>query len=730
MLTLKLNSNSNKNINPFIESSFDNNSSYTMPRAYSNSSTPTPTIGRKRKADNNSNNNDSLITPPSSKKFKSAPTSPTAGLYSLGSSIYETPKTPSPVNLAKDYLIEDNNKSPNYLTTSSNLSSHDVTPPHSANVSPRLSTFPIVISKPINNLNNLNYKNGNMYLYPDTCYPFNISGNPTSISKPNVRLNNWRNACNDKIRHEHHSYLKDLNKINESIERNSNKTLNQIKLNVPSINNNKLFPNFNQINNYVKQGVNYPHVNTVKEVDYKAEAKLLLSIKNNNNHVQAYPLKAVKSDDKYQLPSIKQIIKLTPFDKSTIHPNGLTSQEIEEFKNSENVGILLNKNSNEFYNGNKIKYGNAIIEHQNKIFNNHYNQKYYNYNSSSLMNYNLQYGLYSNHKLILPNLSYSQQQPQQLPHPPSHSHTNCELKSPINFSNTRLHSNKAFMDLNKEVSELISSSDDELRDIKKYQTKFSSNPLKVSKTRKKCSTSSVSKVTKREKSSSKSSSNASSRSSSRKSSSNKTKSISNQNIEYQYNTRSKGRSSSENSNVSLAPVETAELTATASIESTPKNGNNMNNEILVGYSGFENGMNISIRDELVNNYPSQPVHTHLQQQERQQPTNTKHKTHTLHSHPTKFKKCISCKSTTAPCWRPSWSPEAGQLCNSCGLRYRKIKARCLNPDCLVVPTKSDWSSILKRGKVLLDVVDESNNITGQSLSYRCLQCDHAIQVLK
>lgn len=34
--------------------------------------------------------------------------------------------------------------------------------------------------------------------------------------------------------------------------------------------------------------------------------------------------------------------------------------------------------------------------------------------------------------------------------------------------------------------------------------------------------------------------------------------------------------------------------------------------------------------------------------------------------------CVSCHSSDSPCWRPSWSPrKQDQLCNSCGLRYKK-----------------------------------------------------------
>lgn len=55
------------------------------------------------------------------------------------------------------------------------------------------------------------------------------------------------------------------------------------------------------------------------------------------------------------------------------------------------------------------------------------------------------------------------------------------------------------------------------------------------------------------------------------------------------------------------------------------------------------------------------------------------------------KKCISCGSSQSPCWRPSWSPESGQLCNSCGLRYKKTGVRCISPNCGKIPSKSEWN---------------------------------------
>ncbi|ONH76196.1 Transcriptional regulatory protein ASH1 [Pichia kudriavzevii] len=94
------------------------------------------------------------------------------------------------------------------------------------------------------------------------------------------------------------------------------------------------------------------------------------------------------------------------------------------------------------------------------------------------------------------------------------------------------------------------------------------------------------------------------------------------------------------------------------------------------------------------------------------------------------KVCMSCHSNQSPCWRPSWSPDEGQLCNSCGLRYRKTKARCYNPKCLKIPSKSEWALMMKRGKVLLDVYHEDGSVAGKQLSYRCLDCDSAMEVLR
>lgn len=84
------------------------------------------------------------------------------------------------------------------------------------------------------------------------------------------------------------------------------------------------------------------------------------------------------------------------------------------------------------------------------------------------------------------------------------------------------------------------------------------------------------------------------------------------------------------------------------------------------------------------------------------------------------RRCISCGSDQSPCWRPSWSPSAGQLCNSCGLRYKKTNARCLNKSCGRIPAKCEWASIKN------DAVKDADG----KIHYRCTSCKGEIEVKK
>lgn len=91
-----------------------------------------------------------------------------------------------------------------------------------------------------------------------------------------------------------------------------------------------------------------------------------------------------------------------------------------------------------------------------------------------------------------------------------------------------------------------------------------------------------------------------------------------------------------------------------------------------------------------------------------------HQTGIFHSK----RKCISCGSEQSPCWRPSWSPSEGQLCNSCGLRYKKTNARCLNKACGRIPAKGEWVS-MKNAAV--------KSPTTGLVEYKCLYCNGAVE---
>lgn len=84
-----------------------------------------------------------------------------------------------------------------------------------------------------------------------------------------------------------------------------------------------------------------------------------------------------------------------------------------------------------------------------------------------------------------------------------------------------------------------------------------------------------------------------------------------------------------------------------------------------------------------------------------------------------IRKCVSCHSTDSPCWRPSWSGKRqDQLCNSCGLRYKKTHTRCLNESCRKIPTKGELSIMKSNG------ISRKQNLDGSvSEGYTCLFCN-------
>lgn len=84
------------------------------------------------------------------------------------------------------------------------------------------------------------------------------------------------------------------------------------------------------------------------------------------------------------------------------------------------------------------------------------------------------------------------------------------------------------------------------------------------------------------------------------------------------------------------------------------------------------------------------------------------------------RRCISCGSDQSPCWRPSWSTTAGQLCNSCGLRYKKTGARCISSNCGRIPAKGEWVTMKRYAA--------ADSRSGEKLRYNCLSCGGLVEV--
>ncbi|SCU90128.1 LAME_0E07184g1_1 [Lachancea meyersii CBS 8951] len=85
--------------------------------------------------------------------------------------------------------------------------------------------------------------------------------------------------------------------------------------------------------------------------------------------------------------------------------------------------------------------------------------------------------------------------------------------------------------------------------------------------------------------------------------------------------------------------------------------------------------------------------------------------------------CISCLATDSPCWRPSWTnKKQDQLCNSCGLRYKKTQTRCLNESCRKIPSKGELA-IMKANGVLTRISPDGNVSRGLG----CLFCNSIVE---
>ncbi|CAH02043.1 DNA-binding transcription repressor ASH1 [Kluyveromyces lactis] len=84
--------------------------------------------------------------------------------------------------------------------------------------------------------------------------------------------------------------------------------------------------------------------------------------------------------------------------------------------------------------------------------------------------------------------------------------------------------------------------------------------------------------------------------------------------------------------------------------------------------------------------------------------------------------CVSCHITDSPCWRPSWSKsKQDQLCNSCGLRYKKTHTRCTNETCRKIPSKGELT-LMKSNKPVS--IEDADGNTDYKIA--CLFCGHAV----
>lgn len=755
-----------------------------MPRTYSPPShVSTPYMDRKRKFEEDllitpehSNNHDALITPPRSyKRSRTVPSSPVNS-----HDIYETPKTPS---FRQDIVINFDGansnttpRSPEYRASTFYNTAENVTPPHSTSGSPKQASANI--ASPTVVPSRKSQGNEYAYFYADTCYPFNISGSAIGRSEGNLRLKTWREACNEKVRHEYNKALKEYNAFSTTLTEAARNRMSKTAANPPPLFDAKIFPSATKMSRAAYGQLNYPFSNPIDNSEEKAEyeARLLLGLRNHESSrpKNDYPL---KHSSHVQLPPISEILKYTPFDKSTVHPSGLSTLEINQYQNSKFPGIVFNSASKEFYNGREIKKNLPVPVVDHELLNQDYQRMKYGslggqptqpfYANAANMNRTQYRGPYRPHASYCSStISAVSGSTHMMPAP--------QLQSPITLKPLRSQGANAYDDLNNELKNL--SDDGKSKDrsqgktLKQFQTQFKTQPLKVTKTRR----ASVSKVAKsaqisthiltqtsarRRRSSSASSSRPVSRPSSRSTSRRSSRSgVAFESTKLQedavsattttgYGLRTRSSSRSRTRCSSSESIKTAEVPA--SVETTPKSSPvvqktqtyvaKTNSLLFPTYdpssvgpaTNAANGTNRTLDFSKSTILSVAPVKAQLPVAKLHSDSSTHSHNHSPsahQTHPTRAKKCMSCFSSLSPCWRPSWAPDEGQLCNSCGLRYRKTKARCFNPACLKIPSKSEWALMVKRGEVLLDMYDSQGHVVGKRMSYRCLDCDSAMEV--
>lgn len=732
-----------------------------MPRTYNDLTSSIPSFrGQKRKMhdellttpERSTTSTDSLITPPrTSKKPRTVPSSP----LSEHNPIYETPQTPTN---RQDYSISSKlNLSPNYrysFTSPENYAINSTNINYSfsnrSNDTENIEVEPLELRLPQVKLMN-NKQSGSMYNYADTCYPYTLPG--SVLAKDNgLRLSTWRQTCDSRVRHGYSDDLRSYRKYSDELSEVAHEQIKNTDINPPSLSDTTIFPHINAINNYVEKMVEYPKVDVRRNFlfdNIEEQARTLLQIRHKPTERKA---SINLQQTKISLPPCSEILNPAYFDKSMIHASGLTSVEYDQFHNPNAFSIEFQKNPKTFHNGKEVRIG----------------QEYTFVDTPK--NSHTQLGA---HKLHNTGRCTSFNC--------THQSSNFDFMQPATNIHYSARSADPYYDLSQQIIEdtcIMPPSSNTCT----AQTLFHNQPLKIQKTRRQSSVSTSSKSSNKTRSknakspllpaaSLRRSSQGSSRRSSRKSS-----------VGSQSDTTVVGthfmrtRSGNSSRKASNETVMTAEVPA--SVENTPTSTpvsipiettsdefksaqfttvnydycldnksnsmklpppHNMNQyrlpenheKLFVLNTNSQQKHSSKNMNHFFNNNksdynPQGNINSVLNMSEARKFTDKDSQSHSSKSNKT----CISCKSVTSPCWRPSWSPDQGQLCNSCGLRYRKTKARCYNPHCLKIPSKSEWNLMIKRGKLLLEVYDDLGRPNGQQMCYRCLDCDSAMQLLR
>lgn len=200
----------------------------------------------------------------------------------------------------------------------------------------------------------------------------------------------------------------------------------------------------------------------------------------------------------------------------------------------------------------------------------------------------------------------------------------------------------------------------------------------------------------------------------------------------QYNPKSYNHDS-QKSNYSLPRYHTFSLSGSSSpIYLTQSTNPIENNNHCKSINNCHNTNNYSNNIMLYSTNPNKKISSTALPRSYSAPTSTNTSPlrgkETRSSHNT-TRKCVSCDSQDSPCWRPSWSKKKqDQLCNSCGLRYKKTKTRCLNMKCKKIPTKGELNIMKSQGKTT-GTVANNPDILGPVVGYRCLFCNSITETL-